>query len=258
MSIKLPEPVTNIPYTLLLEPYLTKENLDQVYSSATHEDGSQIILAHQDSDTSSVTVYQAFSDPIADYAVKYQTFEGAPGYKTTRMTWIKPSFLWMQYRSGWNTKDARQTRTLAIQLTAPFFDSLVQSAVRSSYRHHTRSNNDGADIYSTKEDWDHARGQTNVVVQWDPQYTPNVQTPERVTGTTRRAIQLGLKGDAAAMLARGVAVTSGDGQTNGVLSIEDITPFVNEMRIRLEADKNKTGNERFANLWVPKERPYNC
>ncbi|CAO3597446.1 unnamed protein product [Absidia cylindrospora] len=168
-TIELPEPVTNMPQTLILEPYLTKENLDQVYSSATHEDGSQIILAHQDNDNSSVMVYQAFSDPIADYAVKNQTFVGAPGYKMERMTWIKPSFLWMQYRSGWNTKDSRQTRTLAIRLTTQFFDTLVQSAVRSSYRRHTNSNSNSADdIYTTKEDWDNARGKTNVVVQWDP------------------------------------------------------------------------------------------
>ncbi|WP_422570328.1 DUF4291 family protein, partial [Erwinia billingiae] len=29
------------------------------------------------------------------------------------MTWIKPSFLWMMYRSGWGMKDPGQKRILA-------------------------------------------------------------------------------------------------------------------------------------------------
>jgi hypothetical protein len=27
-----------------------------------------------------------------------------PPFKVDRMTWVKPSFLWMTYRSGWATK----------------------------------------------------------------------------------------------------------------------------------------------------------
>ncbi|WP_141653813.1 DUF4291 family protein, partial [Erwinia billingiae] len=29
----------------------------------------------------------------------------SPPFSMTRMTWIKPSFLWMMYRSGWGMKD---------------------------------------------------------------------------------------------------------------------------------------------------------
>ena len=49
-------------------------------------------------DDETVTVYQAYSSSIAGPAVEAQTFV-AP-FKTDRMSWIKPSFLWMMYRSG--------------------------------------------------------------------------------------------------------------------------------------------------------------
>jgi hypothetical protein len=242
MTLTTPAPVENPPQTLILEPYLAEDHLEHIYTSEMHDEGAQVIVAHQETcnGTDVVVVYQAFSSAIADYAVQHQSFLGAPGYKPDRMTWIKPSFLWMQYRSGWNTKDARQARTLAIRLTRDFFDTLVKTAVISS--HHRSS-------YATKHDWEMARDKSCVVVQWDPQYTPSALVPERVVGSKRRAIQLGLKGTAAAKLARG----TGD---DGVVSIEDITPFVNEMRDLLVKDNNKSGQDRFANLWVPKERPY--
>lgn len=34
-----------------------------------------------------------------------------------RMTWIKPSFLWMMYRAGWGFKDKGQRRVLAIDIS---------------------------------------------------------------------------------------------------------------------------------------------
>jgi hypothetical protein len=49
-----------------------------------------------------ITVYHAYPAGIAVPALKASTFV-AP-FKRTRMTWIKPSFLWMMYRSGWATK----------------------------------------------------------------------------------------------------------------------------------------------------------
>jgi hypothetical protein len=45
-----------------------------------------------------LTVYQAYPSEIADAAVRAGTF--VPPFKRERMTWIKPSFLWMMYRSG--------------------------------------------------------------------------------------------------------------------------------------------------------------
>ena len=50
-------------------------------------------------DENNIRVYQAYANPIADEAIRGATF--GPSFKLSRMTWIKPSFLWMMYRSGW-------------------------------------------------------------------------------------------------------------------------------------------------------------
>ncbi|MET7331437.1 DUF4291 family protein [Nonomuraea sp. NPDC005650] len=62
----------------------------------------------------SITVYQAYDAAIAGPAVAAQRFV-AP-FKRERMTWIKPSFLWMMYRCGWATKPG-QERVLAVSLS---------------------------------------------------------------------------------------------------------------------------------------------
>lgn len=62
-------------------------------------------------DAHTITLYQAYSAEITERALTAGTFV-AP-FKLDRMTWIKPSFLWMMYRSGWATKPG-QERVLAI------------------------------------------------------------------------------------------------------------------------------------------------
>ena len=59
------------------------------------------IRAEQDEE--GVYFYQAFNSAIADYAVENQRF-GGDDFKPIRMTWIKPSFAWVLYRSGYATK----------------------------------------------------------------------------------------------------------------------------------------------------------
>ncbi len=44
-------------------------------------------------------VYQAYNPVIAKEAVALQTF--GENFNVNRMTWIKPSFLWLMYRSNW-------------------------------------------------------------------------------------------------------------------------------------------------------------
>jgi hypothetical protein len=44
-------------------------------------------------DDNTITVYQAYNNDIAAPAVKHKTFVSP--FKVERMTWIKPSFLWM-------------------------------------------------------------------------------------------------------------------------------------------------------------------
>jgi hypothetical protein len=63
-----------------------------------------------------IRIYQAYNDSIADSALKYNSFV-TPPFKLERMTWIKPSFLWMMYRSGWGMKESSQSRILAIDIS---------------------------------------------------------------------------------------------------------------------------------------------
>ena len=53
-----------------------------------------------------VRVYQAYNKVIANEAVKNGTF--GSNFKLDRMTWVKPSFLWMMYRCGWGTKENQE------------------------------------------------------------------------------------------------------------------------------------------------------
>ena len=62
-----------------------------------------------------IRVYQAYNDEIADTTIANGRFVSLP-FKRERMTWIKPSFLWTMYRSGWGTKDENQKRILAIDI----------------------------------------------------------------------------------------------------------------------------------------------
>ena len=54
-------------------------------------------------DNNTIRVYQAYNEIIAKEAVNNGTF--GKNFKLDRMTWIKPSFLWMMYRCGWGKKE---------------------------------------------------------------------------------------------------------------------------------------------------------
>ena len=64
-------------------------------------------------DDKTIRVYQAYNDVIANEALELGKF--GRNFSMTRMTWIKPSFLWMMYRSGWGKKK-NQERILAIDI----------------------------------------------------------------------------------------------------------------------------------------------
>ena len=66
------------------------------------------IRADYDRDT--IVIYQAYSPAIADAALKAGRF--VPPFSFHRMTWIKPSFLWLMHRSNWGQKSG-QERVLA-------------------------------------------------------------------------------------------------------------------------------------------------
>jgi hypothetical protein len=103
-----------------------------------------------------IVVYQAYRQSIADYAVKHQRFGGEFSY--SRMSWIKPKFLWMMYRSGWAEKEG-QENILAITISVEHFDEILSKAVVSSFN---------KEFYNTEDAWKTALELYDVRLQWDP------------------------------------------------------------------------------------------
>jgi hypothetical protein len=125
-----------------------------------------------------ITVYQAYSPQIADAAVAAGTFV-AP-FKRDRMTWVKPSFLWMMHRSGWAAKPG-QERVLAVQITRDGFEWALAHAALSHYEPGT---------YDSQQQWAERKQASPVRVQWDPDRSITLAP------LSHRAIQVGLSGDA--------------------------------------------------------------
>src|SRR4051794_19676692 len=88
----------------------------------------QHILAQFDEDT--IIVYQAYRPEIGTFAIEKGYFGG--DFKYSRMSWIKPDFLWMMYRSQWGQAEGQEV-ILAVRLKRKFFDSLLARAVPSSF-----------------------------------------------------------------------------------------------------------------------------
>jgi hypothetical protein len=181
---------------LITEPYT-----EQV--TAWPKEGRHILAQFED-DT--IIVYQTYRPVIAKFAVEHGTFGGEFSY--SRMSWVKPNFLWMMYRSGWGTKE-NQEATLALRLRRTFFDSLLAEGVPSSW---------DRDQFATEEEWSRAVARSSVRLQWDPDHDPSGATLER------RAIQVGLRGEVLEAFGR-----------RELVEVIDLTDFVAEQRSRLSS-----------------------
>ena len=82
-------------------------------------------------DDYTIRVYQAYSTAIAELTLKHRSFSHSQ-FKLNRMTWIKPSFLWMMYRSGWGKKDLGQCRILAIDILRIGFEWALKNSCVST------------------------------------------------------------------------------------------------------------------------------
>lgn len=147
-----------------------------------------------------IRVYQAYNKIIADEAVKQGTF--GKNFKLDRMTWIKPSFLWMMYRCGWGEKEG-QEKVLAIDIKREAFDYLVKNAVVSTY---------SEDLGITKEEWKKAITSSEIRCQWDPERDINGNALDY------RSIQIGIRGK---MVYEYV--------NSWISKITDITDYVHEL-----------------------------
>jgi len=132
-------------------------------------------------DDHTIRIYQAYNDEIADAALARGTFV-SPTFSMTRMTWIKPSFLWMMYRAGWGHKDPGQRRILAIDVSREGFDWALA---------HSCPSHPGSSM--SAEDWVKLKAASPVRIQWDPERDLHLQPLQY------RAIQIGVGGRAVSL-----------------------------------------------------------
>ena len=167
-----------------------------------------------------IRVYQAYPHGIADEAVRLGTF--GQRFKMERMTWIKPSFLWMMYRCGWGEKE-NQERVLAIDIKRKAFDYIVQNAVISTFRE---------DMGISYSEWKEQIQTSDIRCQWDPERDIFGNPLEY------RSIQLGLRGKAVHSYVN-----------DWIVRLEDITEYVKELK-----DKRDKGAD--ISPLLPQEKIY--
>ncbi|MBM2619789.1 DUF4291 domain-containing protein [Actinoplanes sp. LDG1-06] len=173
-------------------------------------------------DRETVTVYQAYSPAIAGPAVAAGRF--VPPFKRGRMTWVKPSFLWMMYRCGWATKPG-QERVLAVSIRRDGFEWALARACLSHYV---------PDLHGDRRTWAAAAKATPVRVQWDPERSVRLQP------LPYRSLQLGLSGAAADKYV-----------DEWIVGITEVTGLATDAHRHLLA-----GDEEAARALLPVERPY--
>lgn len=175
-----------------------------------------------DHDRESVVVYQAYAATIAEAALRAQRFV-AP-FSFGRMTWIKPSFLWLMHRSNWGQRSG-QERTLAVRIRRAAWDEALALGVLTSPE---------PGVFRSPEDWTRAFADAKVHVQWDPERTL------RGAALPYYSIQVGISRH----LIRAFA-------EDWIVSIEDFTPVVRKLYQQIQAGRAET-----ASRLVPRERVY--
>ena len=171
---------------------------------------------------STIVVYQAYNSTIATAAVAAQSLSKIAQFKPHRMTWIKPSFRWMLYRSGWASKQ-NQEHILAIHLTREGWEqALLWSGTRE-------------DEKCVRVQWDPERG-----MRFEPLGHRSIQV-----GLSGRAVEQGLFGgwivkiEGVTELARRIGVLVEEGKVDAareLLPQESEYTFLNdEARIACDA-----------------------
>jgi len=168
-----------------------------------------------------VVVYQAFNDRIAEYALKHQKF-GGDSYDFNRTTWLKPSFLWMMYYSGWANKQ-NQENVLAITISKEGFEEMLQHAVYTM--------NDGK-LYKIGNVWREGHADNDVLLQWEAYHDLHGNK------TDRKAVKIGLAGK---MMQRY--------NNEWIQRIENITDYV-------KAQQQLVLDKKIKDVMLPAERAY--
>ncbi|MGW1173704.1 DUF4291 domain-containing protein [Kitasatospora sp. NPDC002543] len=183
------------------------------------EPKQQIRALHTDS---TVTVYQAYRPEIGLPAARDGRFPAA--WKRDRMTWIKPSFLWMMYRCGWAAKEGQET-VLAVEITREGFEWALENSCLSHYV---------PGLHPDRAAWQRDLRRSPARVQWDPERGLRLQP------LPHRSLQLGLAGEATERYAE-----------EWIVSVEDVTPLAHAVHAHVRA-----GELEAARQLLPAERPY--
>ncbi|MGW2603757.1 DUF4291 domain-containing protein [Streptomyces mirabilis] len=171
---------------------------------------------------STITVYQAYAPEIGVTAVRDGRFPST--WLRDRMTWIKPSFLWMMYRSNWGTSAGQET-VLAVEITRAGFDWALRHACLSSY---VRG------LHPDRGTWQRELKRAPTRVQWDPERDLHLRP------LPYRSLQLGLSGEASSRYA-----------DDWIVSISDVTPLTNEIHALV-----RDGELDSATRLLPQEQGY--
>ncbi|WP_426501475.1 DUF4291 domain-containing protein [Streptomyces sp. D54] len=149
-----------------------------------------------DYDARTIVVYQAYAPAIADAALRAGRF--VTPFSFHRMTWIKPSFMWLMHRSNWARKPG-QERVLAVRISREGWEEALSRAVLTT-----------ADPAVLSE--------AAVHVQWDPERSL------RGAALNHYSIQVGI--------GRHLIRTFTD---DWVVSITDLTPQVHKAAFLIRA-----------------------
>lgn len=169
-----------------------------------------------------ITVYQAYNKQIAVPAINNNRFE-AP-FSFNRMTWIKPSFLWLMERSGWATK-SNQEYILGIKIKRAFWEEVLEMAVLT---HPDKT------LYNNGVEWETRMKNAKALIQWDPERNL------RGVKLQYRSIQVGV----------GRHIIE-DYNTKGIVEIIDYTPLTKKI-----SQLKKQGKYKEAKRLLPNERIY--
>lgn len=195
---------------LVTEPYLAQR-------TRWPRRGRHVLAQHDDD---AVVVYQAFRPSIAREAVSLGAFGREFGL--SRMSWVKPNFLWMMFRCGWATKEAQEA-VVAVTIQRSGFERMLAEAVHSTFV---------PEVYGSHGAWKRRLAESEVRLQWDPDHDPHGHKVER------RAVQLGLSGEVLRLYAKA-----------WIKRVDDVTDFVRAQHAHVCAHD-------LAQLVTPREAVY--
>lgn len=173
-------------------------------------------------DTKTITVYQAYNKQIAVPAIKNNKFEKP--FSFTRMTWVKPSFLWLMERSNWGSK-SNQDHILGIKMKLEYWEKALSLGVLTD---------PDKNIYSSGYEWEKQFKNAKVHIQWDPERTLKGGKLQE------RTIQVGIS-----------RFLIEEYNNDWIEEIIDVTPLVKKMNALRKAGKYKE-----VKRFLPKERVY--